>query len=53
VQVKGSVPTNLHTEFLLQVWKQQEDSAMILASSKTEGENIERKEEGKRKTDIK
>jgi hypothetical protein len=26
---------------------------MILASSKTEGENIERKEEGKRKTDIK
>jgi hypothetical protein len=32
--VKASVNTNLCTEFLLQIWKQQEDSAMLLASNK-------------------
>jgi Ni,Fe-hydrogenase III component G len=33
-RVKASVNTNLCTEFLLQIWKQQEDSAMLLASNK-------------------
>ncbi len=57
VQVKASVTTNLHTEFLLQVWKQQEDSAWhwLATDNKTKqkGQNTERKEEGKSKTDIK
>jgi hypothetical protein len=33
-RVKASVNTNLCTEFLLQIWKPQEDSAMLLASNK-------------------
>jgi hypothetical protein len=32
--VKASENTNLHTKFLLQFQKQQEDSAMLLASNK-------------------
>jgi hypothetical protein len=32
--VKASANTNLHPKFLLQFWKQQEDSAMLLASNK-------------------
>jgi len=31
VGVKPSVNTKLHTEFVLQIWKQQENSAMLLA----------------------
>jgi hypothetical protein len=34
VGVKASVNTKLHTEFVLQIWKQQENSAMLLASNK-------------------
>jgi hypothetical protein len=41
-----SVTTNLHTAFLSQVWKQQEDSAMILANN-IEGEKTKRKDKGK------
>jgi hypothetical protein len=32
--VKASVNTNLHTEFMLQIQKQQEDLAMLLATNK-------------------
>jgi hypothetical protein len=34
VRVKASVDTKLHIEFVLQIWKQQENSAMLLASNK-------------------
>jgi hypothetical protein len=33
----------MHTEFLLQIQKQQEDLAMVLASNKRQGENTKRK----------
>jgi dsDNA-binding SOS-regulon protein len=36
----GSEKTNLHTKFLLQIWKQQEDSAMLLASNKQQHKEI-------------
>jgi len=32
--VKADVNTTLHTKFLLQIWKQQENSAILLASNK-------------------
>ncbi len=32
--MKADVNTNLHTKFLLQIWKQRENSAMLLAGNK-------------------
>jgi hypothetical protein len=39
--VKASVNTNLGTEFLLQIWKHREDSAMLLASNKQHEEKTQ------------
>jgi len=38
--VKASEDTNLRAKFLLQFWKQQEDSAMLLASTKQQHKEI-------------
>jgi hypothetical protein len=40
---------NLQTEFLLQFWKQQEDSA--LASNRPQQQGQNKKQKGKRKTE--
>jgi lipid A disaccharide synthetase len=44
--VKASENTNLHTKFLLQIWKQlqkqQEDSAMVLTSNKQHHKEIQK-----------
>jgi hypothetical protein len=37
---KSSENTNLHTKFLLQIWKQWQDSAMLLASNKQQHKEI-------------
>jgi hypothetical protein len=43
--------TNLRTEFLLQFWKQREDSAILLASNRPQQERPDKeRQKGKRKT---
>jgi hypothetical protein len=46
---KAGVNTNLHTEFLLQIWKQQEDSTVLLARNKQhhKEKNTEKDSKGK------
>jgi hypothetical protein len=42
---------NLQTEFLLQFQKQQEDSAILLASNRPQQQGQNKKQKGKRKTE--
>jgi len=44
-KVKAIENTNLHTEFPLQIQKQREDSAMLLASNKQHHKEIPKKKE--------